>query len=403
MKHVHNLRPFRWFLLLSLGLMYIWGISFAEPGRESGQVFQQFTLFTSLMVVHIGLHWLCLTHQMERWKCSLPYFIGQGGLLLAISFVTSNWTVTLGLYLALIGEATAMLARTRHLVIIVGVLLTLFAFNTALLGILGRLRGVTDFTALLLFIVGYIILYTQQVQAREQTQGFLHQLEAAHVQLAAYATRVEELTLSAERQRMARELHDTLAQGVAGLIMQLEAANLHFAHQRFERAQEIVEGTMEGARETLVAARDAIDDLRLQTLQPDDLPLRVQEEINRFISVTSIPCQQDLAVLSTVPSAYCEHVLRVISEGLTNVTRHAHARYAWVCAYSRDGELAIEVGDDGVGFDLASLTWQDGHYGLLGLHERVRLIGGSLEITSASGVGTILQLRLPEKREEEKA
>jgi len=90
----------------------------------------------------------------------------------------------------------------------------------------------------------------------------LAELESANRQLTEYAARVEDLTIAAERQRMARELHDTLSQGLAGLILQLEAADAHLAADRPERARGILEQSMEKARGTLKEARQVIDDLR---------------------------------------------------------------------------------------------------------------------------------------------
>src|SRR5690606_37880015 len=91
----------------------------------------------------------------------------------------------------------------------------------------------------------------------------LAELETAHRQLAAYAAQVESLTLSNERQRMARELHDTLSQGVAALVLQLEAANAHLQNGRHDRAAGIIDLSLRRARNTLAESRAAIDDLRL--------------------------------------------------------------------------------------------------------------------------------------------
>src|SRR5258708_32705916 len=98
---------------------------------------------------------------------------------------------------------------------------------------MGLLYGLTAFV----LVVGYAL---HQARARTQTQRLLRELEQAHRQLADDAIRIEELTRVAERQRMARELHDTLAQGLAGLILQLEAVKAHLVVGREERALENV-------------------------------------------------------------------------------------------------------------------------------------------------------------------
>jgi NarL family two-component system sensor histidine kinase YdfH len=220
-------------------------------------------------------------------------------------------------------------------------------------------------------------------------------LEAAHRQLADYAGRVEDLTLAAERQRMARELHDTLAQGLAGLILQLEAASSHLSEGRPERAQTIIRQAMARARTTLADARHAIDDLRHGQADPLDLAEAIHAEVDRFTSATGIPCALDLALHIPLPDAVYGHVQRAVAEGLMNVARHARASQVWVEVVSLDDHVEIEVRDNGAGFDPAAVEAQAGHYGLLGMRERARLAGGTFEVSSTPGRGTALRLHLP--------
>jgi two-component system, NarL family, sensor histidine kinase YdfH len=131
-------------------------------------------------------------------------------------------------------------------------------------------------------------------------------------------------------------------------------------------------------------------------MHPDDLSELAQEEIERFTIATSIPCQASLDALTMAPAHSCEQVLRVISEGLTNIARHARAHQVWVCATARTDILEVEIGDDGTGFDPASVINLAGHYGLRGLRERARLVGGQLDINSAPGKGTCMRLRMPQ-------
>jgi NarL family two-component system sensor histidine kinase YdfH len=298
-------------------------------------------------------------------------------------------TITLGLYLVLVIEALSMLKQIQQIVWVVANYLVVF-----ILTIMWQLTQMAirmtleSLLLLIVFIIGWIILSIQQVHARSQ-------LEAAHLQLAAYAMRVEELTLVNERQRLARELHDTLAQDLIGLTLQLERVDLHLDKKRFERARELVQQAMSQARATLAVSRSAIDGLRAHTLNPDDLLLALQREISRFTTTTSIACEASLSALSAVPESLCEHVLRAITEGLTNVARHSQAHQVWVCAQLNEATLTIEVRDDGIGFESTTVGTQKGHYGLLGLRERTRLVGGHLDIESSAGKGTTLRLCLP--------
>jgi NarL family two-component system sensor histidine kinase YdfH len=119
----------------------------------------------------------------------------------------------------------------------------------------------------------------------------------------------------------------------------------------------------------------------------------VREEIARFTQATGIPCALELAVPAPLPEAVREHALRGVADGLSNVARHARARQAWVCLAQRDNALEVAVRDDGAGFDPEAVP--AGHYGLLGLRERARLAGGTLEVASAPGAGTRVTLRVP--------
>jgi NarL family two-component system sensor histidine kinase YdfH len=102
-----------------------------------------------------------------------------------------------------------------------------------------------------------------------------------------------------------------------------------------------------------------------------------------------------LDALVHTPPQHCEHVLRVIGEGLSNVARHAQARHVSVEASVVERWLEITVQDDGQGFDQALQELHTGHYGLLGLQERTHLVGGTLSLNSAQGAGTTLRFRVP--------
>jgi NarL family two-component system sensor histidine kinase YdfH len=243
------------------------------------------------------------------------------------------------------------------------------------------------------FVLIFVWLFERQNTAREEAQSALHELDGAHRQLAEYAAQVEDLTLANERQRMARELHDTLAQGLAGLVLQLEAIDSHLSRGNTAKAQAITQQAMERARSTLADARRAIDDLRTGHLPEVDLEKAVREETDRFTAASGISCELSIMLPPSLPEDVRDNALRVVSEALTNIARHAQARRAAVTLRPIDQSLNVEVRDDGVGFDPAQIG--AGHYGLIGLRERARLIGGTLNIESAPGQGTALKVQLP--------
>ncbi len=380
--------------LLALESVYGWAWYTVPELRAPARLIP----FTALMLVHAGLHLVGpRLAPRRRW---LPlYFVAQGALIFAITQLAANSqsTFTLYLYLALAAQAIGLLYTRPHLAVpvVVGILL-LGVINFVWLWGWAALPSFLWLAApQTLLIVASVVLFFRQANARKRAQELLRELETAHRQLAEYAAQMEDLTLAAERQRLARELHDTLAQGLAGLILQLEAADSQLGRGRPERAQAIVAQAMERARTTLADARRAIDDLRVDETERN-LAEAVRAKADRFILATGIPCSLDVAPLPAILPHVREHILRAISEGLTNAARHARARQVWV-RVGGDDPLEVVVRDDGVGFDPAVVNGRAGHYGLIGLQERARLLGGWFGVTSAPGAGTTLTLRLPNK------
>lgn len=243
----------------------------------------------------------------------------------------------------------------------------------------------------MIFIGLYVTLYMRQAEAREKAQALADELEASNRQLAEYAAQVEDLSIANERQRMARELHDTLSQGLAGLILQLEASDAHLGNNRPDKAKAIIGNAMEQARITLAEARRVIDDLRQPSL--DDLDSALRREIERFTHATGLPIDYRSDQTPPLSAPVTETLIRALAESLTNIANHARARNVNVEIQVRDKTLTLTIQDDGTGFDPAAIP--SGHYGILGIKERVRLVHGTVEIQSRNGTGTSLKITIP--------
>jgi len=297
-------------------------------------------------------------------------------------------------FIGLLGEAVGLFGLNRRALLASVFYLMLGAVNISQTSELISLGWTLLFAIpMIIFVVVYVVLYMRQAEAREQAQTLLTELETANRQLSEYATQVEDLTIAAERQRMARELHDTLSQGLAGLILQLEAADAYLTKERPERAQEIITQAMEQARATLSNARRAIGDLRSSAEPIPSLEQALRAEVKRFENATGLPCELEIQLISEPSSSIVETSLRIVSEALTNVARHAQASHAWVQAEETETQLCLEVRDDGQGFDPGAV--EAGHYGLLGLRERTRLVGGTLDVVSEKGSGAAIKVCLP--------
>ena len=419
--------PLRWFLLLWVGLVYMQslpeavqnlnpGAKFAPPGTV-GSPQLDLVAFSALMAALGGLLWM--TFSLHKTRDLLLSFLGQGILVLLLFFLAHTDNAVLGVCLALTIEAITLFKQTRLVLLVGGGCLLLFGLTEGAQivpvienGSVNKLSGaILGSLTLILFVIACVLLYIQQGRAHQRDQAILRELETAHAelktahgQLEEYAAQVEDLTLIAERQRLARELHDTLAQGLVGLTMQLETIDALLLKQHSQQARTIVQQAMTRARATMTEARSAIEDLRTET-EAHDFSQAVQREIQRFTAATGIPCTCSLPEALPLATSFHEHLLRLVTEGLLNIARHAQATHAWVCAACDQERLTFEIGDDGIGFDPAVEALQAGHYGLLGLRERARLLQGQLFILSAPGKGTTIRLQLPEmnggKRDEQ--
>ncbi|WP_028592581.1 sensor histidine kinase [Paenibacillus massiliensis] len=349
-------------------------------------------LFSCLMGLHVACYWY--SHQMVSYKPWL-YFALQGVIIVASALVLPHgfYGILIGLIPVLIGQSVGVYYHPLKVSVLFLVLYSLFG---VLIVWLKDAEGVGFLFPFLINIVVVVVAYAsfffKQVHARVQAQTFLRELEMAH-------KKVEELTLANERQRMARDLHDTLAQGLAGIIMQLEAIDAHLTKGGTKRAHEIVQQSMSQARRALAEARQAIDDLRSQPAVEIDFSESVREEIERFTLATGIPVQLELDLKSTLPILVLEHGQHIIRECLTNVAKHAHARHLFIRIVQYEQQLLTVIRDDGKGFNTRMIGKRVGHYGLIGIKERVRLLGGTIEIESTTQKGTTIEIEVPIAKE----
>ncbi len=322
------------------------------------------------------------------------YAAAQSALAIQFGATSGSTPWTVQLLLVVLAEAVAVLTSLRAqvaagaaaVVLAVGAPVVLFGAWVAP-------RALMHSVPVAFSIVAFGVLYQRQARAREEAQGSLVALDSAHRRLAEYAERVELLTVSAERQRLARELHDTLAQGLVGVVLQLEALEAHLSRGDTAKALAILQQARSRARAALGDARTAISGLRSGSDPP--LADAIREEAARFSQATGIPCSISVAEPLALSPDVSGHALRCVAEGLANVARHAQATRASISVSNGGGEVVVELSDDGVGFDASSADKRAGHYGLLGLRERARLAGGRLEVASTPGGGTTLRLLVP--------
>jgi len=211
--------------------------------------------------------------------------------------------------------------------------------------------------------------------------------------LRDHASTLEELATSRERNRLARELHDTLAHSLSATAVQLEAVKALWDEDP-DRAKEMLDQSLRAARDGLGEARRAIQALRASPLEARGLRDALDQLAGAVATRSSIPVRVDLPDdLGEIADTVEQALYRIADEALTNVLRHSGATAAEL-ALSRNGRrVELTVKDDGVGFDPAAVV-PNGHVGLQGMRERAQLVGGALEVSSAPGAGTTVRFEV---------
>jgi ligand-binding sensor domain-containing protein/signal transduction histidine kinase len=199
-----------------------------------------------------------------------------------------------------------------------------------------------------------------------------------------------------ERTRMAREIHDTLAQTFVGIGLQLKAVSGQLsdspksAQQHLDLAQKMI-------RSSLAEARRSIWDLRPEALERGDLSAAFRDIARQITAGSSIDVEVETRGDSrALPPLVESNLLRIGQEALTNAIKHADPRKISVELIYREADLRLKVSDDGCGFDSGiPISASSGHFGLVGIRERADQIGGNLRLSSSPRRGTEIEVTVP--------
>jgi PAS domain S-box-containing protein len=226
----------------------------------------------------------------------------------------------------------------------------------------------------------------------ELTQALAHQVMLA-LQLNEFAEQGRRAAVFEERNRMARDIHDTLAQGFTGVIVQLEAAEDAISLGARKEADNHLHRAGELARRSLSEARRSVHALRPHALQEHNFWDALKGIIKNTTVGTALHATFEAqGKLPELPHRWQENLLHIGQEALTNALKYAHARHFKTRLSYKAKELRLELRDDGDGFKVKDR--HDG-VGLSGMRERVEQMGGELEITSSRGKGTKITVVLP--------
>jgi signal transduction histidine kinase len=246
------------------------------------------------------------------------------------------------------------------------------------------------------FFIAVSVSLIQQQQERQRAERLLAELEAAHRRLQAYAVQVEALAVAEERNRLAREIHDSLGHYLTTITVQLEAAGKLIA-ARPERAAEAVATAQGLAREGLAEVRRSVAALRASPLDTAELGEAIGKvveslRVSGIATTLTIEGETHPLPIQTKTALY-----RAAQEGLTNVRKHASASAVQVTLAYEPERVMLTISDNGIG----RRGEETEGFGLLGLRERVALLGGSLEAGDRPEGGFRLRVVVPTEEQDD--
>jgi len=199
-----------------------------------------------------------------------------------------------------------------------------------------------------------------------------------------------------ERARLAREIHDTLAQGFVGISSQLDAVALCLPDET-SSARKYLDLARRMARHSLTEARRSVMDLRASMLEGQDLASALESGARLWTAGSGVEIDMDVhGSPEPLPQDVEQHVLRIAQEAVANVLKHAGARKIWMQLRMEKRRLDLKIRDDGHGFEQDGVFMSlGGHFGLIGMRERAERLGGELRLASRLGEGTEVEVKVP--------
>ncbi|MBC8508780.1 MAG: sensor histidine kinase [Anaerolineales bacterium] len=237
-------------------------------------------------------------------------------------------------------------------------------------------------------LLGYIVTSLMKAQRKQRQK-----LTNANLKLVQHAATVEQLSISRERVRLSREMHDTLAHTLSALAVQFDALATVWESIP-DKARQMIEQMQATTRSGLDETRRALRDLRASPLEEFGLVLSLQGLAEDFAARQNLSLELELAEsVDDLPHEVEQCYYRVAQESLENIARHAAADSLKIQMMNDILGLAMTISDNGRGFDVSDDVTKE-HLGLQGMRERAGLIGADLEVDSSPGEGTTVRLYL---------
>ena len=333
-------------------------------------------------------------------------FISKGSSLIAHIYLGIQTALTLGamllfyeldffalLFMPLAGQAMFAFSRRTASGWVI-----LFGIGT-IAGQFIQFGGLEGLSFSFLYLAGLFLvasfsnLMLRANEARLQSDRLLDELQQAHRQLQDFAGQAEELATAKERNRLARELHDSVAQTLYGLTLQAEAASRKLNAGQTDEVSDYLGEIRDSAQQTLKETRLLIFELRPPVLEQEGLVAALRARLESVESRSGLKTQINLQELGRLPGGIETSLYGISNEALNNILKHAHANEVLVSLEKKIDNIILQISDNGIGFDPDSVE-QFGGLGLKGMQERAEQVGGSIQVKSGKN-GTQVTVEVP--------
>ncbi len=359
-----------------------------EP--ESIQILIWLTLI-GIAYLSVGVYGYSYVSRQPTRPLIVAYFFCQMLLGGAIVYLSRGNGLTLLILLPLAGQSVLLL---RSFWMYIPAFLSAFCYAIAVYGYTQNLE--TTLGAIPIYAAGvfFIMIFTQvaigEEQARHEVNRLIGDLEAANARLREFAVQVEDLTITKERNRLAREIHDGLGHYLTTINMQIQAASAvmqqdpETAHSMLVKAQNLSQEALQDVRRSVNTLRSSSDESQPLRKRIDRL-LKDGEMANLHTEFTIRGTYRELDSKKSVT------LFRAAQEGFSNTRKHASATvFSIILDFTNPDIVRMTLQDNGKGTDKI-----DGGFGLIGLHERLTLVDGNCEIFTSKGEGFTLQITVP--------
>lgn len=378
---------------ISFALVVLISLFSSFSARQSANPLEIVVLIV-LGVAYItnGIYGYQIAVRSEKSFDRIFYFALQLVIGSLIYFFEKNSSFSVLVFLPLVAQSVLLFTGFW---LLVANIVSILAF--LLIALIAKVPPQTIWTNILSFMAGqiFVIIFTQAIvdeeTARLKVENLANELMRANNQLRDYAGKVEELTLTKERNRLAREIHDGLGHSLTTINMQIKASRA-VMEKNAEKAKEMLDSAQKITRDALEEVRDSIFAIRTSS----ENSIRLEDQLKQLIShsePSGIRVKFKVIGQARDLSPKIEYTLyRTAQESLSNVLKHSRATRAWVTLdFSLPKTTRLTIRDDGIGAE----QLEEG-YGMKGLRERVHLVNGKVAFETSRGRGVSVTIEVPE-------